>query len=118
MNYEIEEEKKKEKFGFIGMNKFAAKAHGIGWPKKHGEHLIRIYKDVPHSVRLHTIRHEECEEYFMKNFHYNYQQAHKMALRFEKYEKPFPKKNARNELKKIGLIKDEKPLKKSGVKKK
>jgi hypothetical protein len=105
MKYEIEEEGKKEKFGFIGMNKFAAKAHGIKWPEKHSEHLIRVYKKVPKSVRLHTIRHEECEEYFMKNYHYNYQKAHQLALKFEKYEIPFPKKDIKEKLIKIGLIK-------------
>ena len=105
MKYEIEEEKKKEKYGFIGMNIFAARAHGIKWPKKHAEHLIRVYKKVPKSVRLHTIRHEECEEYFMKNYHYPYQKAHQLALRFEKYEKPFPKTNIKKKLEKKGLIK-------------
>ncbi len=105
MKYEIEEKKKKEKYGFIGMNAFAAKAHGIKWARKHPEHLIKIYKKVPKNVRLHTIRHEECEEYFMKNYHYSYTKAHQLALRFEKYEKPFPKKNIRKELEKMGLIK-------------
>ncbi len=104
MKYEIEERKEKEKYGFIGMNIFAARAHGINWPKKHGQHVIRIYKKVPKSVRLHTIRHEECEQYFMKNFHYSYHDAHQLALKFEKYEKPFPKKNIKRELEKIGLI--------------
>lgn len=106
MRFEIEEKKKKEKYGFIGMNEFAAKVHGLKWPKKHGEHLIKIYKKVPKSVRLHTIRHEECEEYFMKNYHYDYQKAHQLALKFERYEKPFPKENIKRRLIKIGLIRE------------
>lgn len=105
MKYKIEEEKKKEKFGFIGMNAFAAKAHGIKWTKKHPEHLIKIYKKVSKGVRLHTIRHEECEEYFMKNYGYSYHKAHQLALKFEKCEKPFPKRNIKKELEIIGLIK-------------
>lgn len=123
MKYEIEEEAKKEKFGFIGMNVFAARAHGLKWTKKHPEHIIHVYKKVPKAVRLHTLRHEECEEYFMKNYHYNYQQAHKIALKFEDLEVPFPKKNIKKELMKLRIItgnmpKPEKEKNKSAVKRK
>lgn len=100
MKEKIEYRKKIEK-GYIGMNKFAAKSLHI--PFKHNEHTIEIKKDLPKKVRVHTIRHEEAEEYYMKNKHYSYHQAHKKALEFEKLNKPFPKTHIKQKLKKMNF---------------
>ncbi len=112
MKYQLDYKKKKIKpGGYIGMNFFAAKStehyhhKKIPFRHRHPEHILEVYKKVPKHVRLDTIRHEECEEYFMKNYHYDYHKAHKLALRFEKYNVPFPKRNIKEKLKEIGLIK-------------
>lgn len=82
---------KKTKYGFIGMNKYAAKH--IGVPFNHPSNVVTVYKNLPKDVRTTTIHHEECERYLMKNKHYRYNRAHKVALRFEKLNKPFPDNN-------------------------
>ena len=91
------------KYGFIGMNKFASKSHKIPYKHKHPEHTIEVYKNLPKQTRLHTIHHEEMEEYLMKNRHFSYQKAHKIALKFEKLNKPFPKTNTKAKLKEMGF---------------
>jgi len=103
MRYQIEYKDKKTKYGFIGMNKFAALAHKILYKHKHPEHVLEIYGKVPKKVRLHTIRHEMAEEYFMKNKKYPYKKAHKLALKFEELNKPFPKTNIKRKLKEMGF---------------
>jgi len=100
MKYTINYKNKKMKYGFIGMNKFASDAHDMEYKHKHPEHTIEVYKKVPKKVRLDTIHHEEMEEYLMKNRHFSYHKAHAIALRFEKLNKPFPKKNIKAILKK------------------
>ena len=103
MKYKIEY-KKKIPYGYIGMNKYAAKPHHIVWNhKKHPEHTIEIKKGLPHSVKVATIRHEEIEEYLMKNKHMGYHKAHSNALRFENYNKPFPNTRIKEKLKKMGF---------------
>lgn len=97
MKYKIEYIKKKIKGGWIGMNKYAAKEHDIPYKHKHPAHTILVYKKVPRTVRLHTIHHEQAEEYLMKNLGMHYHPAHELALRYENIEKPFSIK----ELKKI-----------------
>jgi hypothetical protein len=102
MKPQIQYIEKKEKYGFIGMNKRASKAHKIKWKhKKHPEHTIEVYSGVPKGVRVYTIRHEEMEEYLMRVKHYSYQKAHKIALRFEKLNKPFPKSHIKENLNKM-----------------
>ena len=103
MKYQIDYKNKKIKYGFIGMNKFAAKVHGILYKHKHPEHVLEIYKKVPKKVRLHTIHHEMAEEYYMKNRKYSYSKAHKIALKFEKLNKPFPRTNIKRKLKEMGF---------------
>lgn len=103
MKTKIEYIKHKTKYGFIGMNADAAHSHSINWNhKKHPEHTIEIYKNVPKKIRVHTIRHEEMEQYLMHNKHYSYHKAHNLALKFEKLNKPFPKNNIKRNLIKIG----------------
>ena len=92
---------KKTKFGFIGMNKFAAKSNKV--PFKYNEHTIEVYTKEPKQVIKDTIHHEELEEYLMKNYHFDYHRAHKNALRYEKYNKPLPNKNIKKFLEKIGF---------------
>lgn len=88
--------------GYIGMNKFAAKSLHI--PFNHNEHTIEIKKDLPKKIRVHTIRHEEAEIYYMKNKHLSYKKAHQKALKFEKKEVPFPKTNIKQKLKRMGFV--------------
>jgi hypothetical protein len=103
MKTKIEYIKHKTKYGFIGMNKNTANKKNINWNhKKHPSHIIEVYHDVPKSVRVHTIRHEECEQYLMKNKHYSYKKAHALALKFEKLNKPFPSTNIKRRLIKMG----------------
>lgn len=92
MKTKIEYTNKKLKYGFIGMNKEAAKAHHIPFKHKNPEHTIIVYQKVPKDVRVATIRHEEMERYLMHTKHYNYHKAHNLALNFEKLNKPFPSK--------------------------
>lgn len=104
--YEVEKlTKKSEKAGYIGMNRFAAKSLRLPFKHKHPEHTIEVAEGLDKDLRMRTIRHEETEEYFMKNKHYSYKKAHKLALKFERKHMPFPRKNTKNVLKKIGLIK-------------
>lgn len=103
MKYKVDYQDKKEKFAFIGMNNRAAKAHGIAFKHKSPEHTIEVYKGVPKSVRLHTLHHEEMEEYQMRVRHLPYHNAHKIALKFENLEKPFPKTKIKEKLKKWGV---------------
>ena len=91
--------------GYIGLNFEANKTLKFPYPQKHPEHTILIKSNLPKQVRIHTERHEEIEEYLIKNKHYPYHKAHKLALKFETYNIPFPKKNEKRELIKIGLIK-------------
>jgi hypothetical protein len=103
MKQKIQYIEKKEKYGFIGMNKKAAKSHNIPYKHKSPEHTIEIYKKVPKDVRVTTIRHEEMEEYLMRVKHYSYSKAHKIALRFEKLNKPFPKSRIKQNLNRMGF---------------
>ena len=102
MKTKIEYVKKKLKYGFIGMNKNAAKVHHIPYKHKQPEHTIIVYKKVSKPVRVATIRHEEMERYLMKK-HLSYKKAHYNALRFENLNKPFPKTNIKQKLKKMGF---------------
>jgi hypothetical protein len=103
MKYKIEYVKKKMKGGYIGMNKQSAIAKNI--PFKHPEHTIEVFKKVPKKVRVHTIRHEQAENYLMRNLHYKYPFAHSLALKFEKVGKPFPKRDIKKKLIKWGILK-------------
>ena len=103
MEYQIQYKKKKDKYGFIGMNKYASKAHNIPYNHKKPAHTLTVYKKVPHSVRVATINHEKCEAYLMKNKHMSYRKAHYNALRFENTGKPFPKTRIKENLKKMGF---------------
>lgn len=97
--------------GYIGMNHFAAKStqhYGhkkIPFNHKHPQSVIEIKKGLPKSVRKATIRHEKCEVYLMKNKHYPYRKAHKLALKFEDMGHPFPTENIDSELKKFDILK-------------
>ena len=88
---------------YVGMNKFAAKA--LGYPFKHNEHTVEVKAGVSKKYRQRIVHHEETEEYFMKNKHYPYKKADALALKYEKEHKPFPTKNIKKEMKKIGFIK-------------
>ena len=104
--YKVEKlSKESAKAGYIGMNKFAAKSLHLPFKHKHPEHTIEVEEKLPRSMRLRTIHHEETEEYFMKNKHYNYKKADALALKFEKEHMPFPGKNTKKILKKIGFVK-------------
>jgi hypothetical protein len=99
MKYKIEY-KKKIKYGYIGMNKFASKPHNVPW--KHNEHTIEIQKGLSKPVRLATEHHEMMEQYLMKNKHYGYHKAHNLALKFEDKSKPFPSKDIKRKLREMG----------------
>jgi len=100
MKTKIDYINKKTKFGFIGMNEEAAKAHNIPWKhKKHPEETIEIYKHMPKDFRTTTEHHEEIERYLMKSKHEKYHEAHANALRFENLNIPFPTKNIKQKLK-------------------
>lgn len=108
MKYKIEYKKKKDKFGFIGMNEFASESHNIKWKHKNPEHIIEIYDKVPKKVRLDTIHHEEYERYRMDELERKgispkkaYHISHEEALRFEKLNRPFPQKNIKRKLKEM-----------------
>lgn len=104
MKTQIQYIDKKTKFGFIGMNDNAAKRHNVEWNhKKHPEHTIEVYKNVPKDVRLATIHHEEMEKYLMNTKHQRYKRAHKNALRFENLGIPFPSSNIKNKLKEVNF---------------
>lgn len=96
--------KESAKAGYVGMNKFAAKS--LGFPFKHNEHTVEVKPRVSKKYRQTIIHHEETEEYFMKNKHYPYKKADALALKFEKEKMPFPGKNTKKVLKKIGFIKN------------
>ena len=85
------------------MNKFAAKS--LGFPFRHNEHVVEVKLGYTKKYRDRIIHHEETEEYFMKNKHYPYKKADALAQKFEKEYKPFPSKNTKKVLKKIGFIK-------------
>ncbi len=87
------------------MNKFAAKSLRLPFRHKHPEHTIEVEPKLSRKMRLRTIHHEETEEYFMKNRRYNYKKADALALKFEKEKMPFPRKNTKKVLKKIGFLK-------------
>lgn len=101
MKTKIQYTKKKMKYGFIGMNVEAARAHKIPFKHKHPEHTILIYKKEPKDVRVATERHEEMESYLMRTKHFPYKRAHKNALRFENFNIPFPKKDIKRKLKEV-----------------
>jgi hypothetical protein len=104
--YKVEKiSKESAKATYIGMNKFAAKSLHLPFRHKHPEHVIEVKPGLSKNLRLRTIHHEETEEYFMKNKHYNYKKADALAQKFEKEHMPFPKKNTKKVLKKIGFIK-------------
>lgn len=103
MEYRIQYVNRKIKGGYIGMNSEASKQLNIPFKHKRPKHTIVIYKKVPHSVREATIRHEQAEKYFVKEKHLNRKMSHYNALRFENVNKPFPKKNIKKELKKMGF---------------
>ena len=110
MKYKIEYVKKPiMPGGYIGMNKRAANStehySHLKIPFKQNENVIRVLHSLPSHIRKHTIRHEETELYFMKNKGMDYHKAHALALKFEKKEMPFPKKDIERKLKQIGLIK-------------
>jgi len=97
--------KEAKKAGYVGMNKFAAKSLHFPFKHKHPEHTIEVKEGLSDNMRLRTIHHEETEEYFMKNKKYNYKKADALAQKFEKEHKPFPRKNIKRIMKKIGFIK-------------
>lgn len=104
MKTKIEYIDKKTKFGFIGMNREAAKEHHIKWNhKKHPEETIEIYKHMPKDVKIATLHHEQMERYLMKNKHFSYHKAHKNALRFENLDIPFPSTNIKKRLKEVNF---------------
>jgi hypothetical protein len=104
MKTQIQYINKKTKFGFIGMNDSASKTHNIKWNhKKHPEHTIEIYKNVPKDVRVATIAHEKMEKYLMNTQHQRYKRAHKNALRFEELDIPFPSTNIKQKLKQVNF---------------
>lgn len=103
MKARIEYRKSKYPGGYIGMNAQAAKALHLKYVKKHPDHIIEIYKKLPHKVKVNTIHHEQMEEYLMKNKHFSYHHAHRNALRFEKFENPFPKKDIKLNLQRMGF---------------
>ena len=90
--------------GYMGMNSEASKELGI--PFKHNSNVIEVKKSLPKHVRVNTIRHEEIERYLMKNKNMRYKHAHKLSLKFEKLNKPFPEKNINRELVKLGILKE------------
>lgn len=92
------------KGGYMGMNSYAAKSKGLDFKVKKPYHTIMVLKNLPKKVRVSTERHERVEKWLMKNNHWNYKLAHEHALEFEKMNKPFPRKNTRNNLIKMGLI--------------
>ena len=97
--------KEAKKAGYIGMNKFAAKSLHFPFKHKHPEHTIEVKDGLSKNLRLRTIRHEQAESYFMKNRKYNYKKADALAQKFEKEHRPFPKKDTKRILKRIGFIK-------------
>lgn len=104
MKYNVEYKKEIPK-GFIGMNYKASKSLHIPFHHKHPEHTIEVKKSLPKKVRLHTIRHEEAESYFERVKHYSYEKAHRLALKYEKIEIPFPRTKIKEILKRAGIIK-------------
>ncbi len=113
MKTQIQYINKKEKYGFIGMNEFASKAHNIEWKhKKHPEQTIEIYKKSSHAVRVQTLKHERIEMYVMKKLlakRYSMKEAYeiahyKFALVYESVNKPMSSimKLVNIKLKKLG----------------
>ena len=90
---------------WYGMNFSAAKSKKIKYNYKKPAHTILVKKDLPKNVRVNTIRHEQAEGYLMRVKKLPYSRAHKKALKFEKLEKPFPKKNIQRKLKSLGILK-------------
>ena len=105
MKTKIQYTNKKFKGGYVGMNDEAAKQLHIPFRHSCPAHTVVIFKKEPHDVRYTTIRHEEAERYFVKDMHKNRKQSHLMALRFENYNKPFPKTQIKYNLKKMGFLK-------------
>jgi hypothetical protein len=105
--YKVEKlEPEAAKATYVGMNKFAAKALGFPWRhKKKSEHVIEVKPGFTDKYRKRIIHHEETEEYFMKNKHYKYKKADALAQKYEKEYKPFPRKNTKRAMEKIGFIK-------------
>jgi hypothetical protein len=65
---------------------------------------------MPKVIRVHTIRHEQFERWEMKRLikkgyskRHAYLVAHKFALAYEKREIPFPKKNVKQNLERLGV---------------
>ena len=98
-------EKEARKAGYVGMNAFAAKALGFPYRHKHPEHVVEVKRGYTDAYEKRIIHHEETEEYFMKNKKYPYKKAHKLANKFELKHQPFPAKNTKATLKKLGIIK-------------
>jgi len=94
---------KKIKYGYIGMNKDAAKAHGI--PYHHPENVIEIKKGLSKTVRKHTEEHEEFERHAMHEWHERYHTGHNKALKSEAVINRFPQKNTNRKLKALGFKK-------------
>lgn len=104
MKTQIQYVNKKIKPGnWIGMNVNASKKLHVPFKHKHPEHTIEIYRRMPKDVRVATEHHEEMESYLMNSKHYKYPKAHNVALRFENMDKPFPKKNIKENLDKMGF---------------
>ncbi|HTZ41775.1 MAG TPA: hypothetical protein VMC07_01030 [Candidatus Omnitrophota bacterium] len=104
--YKVEKlSKEATKAGYVGMNKFAAKSLGFPWRHKKAEHVVEVKPGYTENYRKRIIHHEETEEYFMKNRKYKYKKAHNLANKFEAKHKPFPSRNTKRVLKKIGIIK-------------
>lgn len=104
MKFKIQYINKKTKNGFIGVNESAHKHCKTEWNhKKHPEHTIEVYKNVPKNVRLATIHHEEMEKYLMNTKHQRYKKAHYNALRFENLDIPFPSTNIKQKLKEVNF---------------
>jgi hypothetical protein len=104
--------RKKIKGGFIGMNPRAAQSHKLPFENghKHPEHDIEVFKGGSHLIHVHTIRHEEFEDWEMRRLEKKgyskdkaYHCAHNLALQFEKKNMPFPKRNILVRLKKKGV---------------
>lgn len=76
----VEKRKGKMKYGFIGMNYFAAKSHNIPFHHKH-KNIIEIWI-TSKPVMKTTLKHEKIEWELMKKG-MNYYKAHQLALKYE-----------------------------------
>ena len=102
-DFKIQYTDKKFKYGYIGMNAYAAKHLKIPFNYKKPKSKIVIYRHLPKDVRVNTIRHERIEAYLMKNKHYSYPRAHKIALKFEELSRTFPEEQVLKKMKKLGF---------------